>query len=505
MSSWEQSAFGSYNTFTPPWQLPVDQLPVCVNVRINDGQAAPMADDASVTTGLSASAYLGIYKTGNQWVGLPAKTFFAEFMGMLCYTSAGSSFITNGSTTKSLGVSIPTGSPSAATSGAGNITEAALKYYVSYVDSLGQESGLSAASSSIAATNNAVSVTAIPTSTGYTRKLYRSNASAIQKVTDLNETDTTYADNKRATELGDAAPETQLIGGVPPALSYLMGPHQGRLFGIAGDMIHFSAMAYPGIWHATNSIRWSQTPTAMASLGSSALVLSSSTAEFLDGSDAATFGFRRGDRYGTNAPHSVIDCGRYGVGYWSPRGLVHCDGDFKLLSDMRLADSEVATLEAGASAMMAGYWQDRLYLFHGGGGLVYDFKRGVFTTTDKTITAIHSNVRDNALYIQDGTVTRKFEGGTGLRTQRFRTRDHNPGTLDGAYHATEIAVEHSGDLMVRIYENGSLFDTQSVSRGAMGASYLMVPPGCWGPRQAVELEGTGTVRQIIWNPTKENR
>lgn len=503
MATWAQSAFGSYNTFTPAWQLPADQLPVCENVRINDGQAVPMATDSTVSTALAASNYLAIYKFGSQWIGLPDKAYFAEFMGKVCYLTGASSYISDGNNTNSLGVAIPTSGPSAATAGAGNISEAALIYYVSFVDDLGQEGGLSAGSASISASSNAVTVSSIPTSAGMTRKLYRTNAGVIQLVAELNESDTTYPDNKRSTELGDSPPETQLIGGTPPNLSFLMGPHQGRLFGASGTQIYFSALGYPGIWHATNSIRWTREVTAMASLGSSALVLGSNAAEFLDGSDATTFAFRRGDRYGTNAPHSVIDCGKYGVGYWSPRGLVLCDGGFNLLSDMRLADTEVATLEADAANMMAGYWKDRLYLFHSTGGLVYDFKRNVFTTTDATFDAVHSNITDNALYVQDGTTTKLWEGGTGSRTQQLRTRDHNPGTLDGAYHVTEVAIEHSGDFTVRVYENGSLFDTQSISRASMGITNVMVPPGCWGPRQAIELEGTGTVRQIVWNPLKE--
>ena len=91
------------------------------------------------------------------------------------------------------GVAPPATTCTAALGAAGNLT-GDYSYKVTYVNALGHEGNASAVSNTISTSADQVSLTAIPTSTGMTRKLYRTISGGAGKwfhLATLNTTDTT--------------------------------------------------------------------------------------------------------------------------------------------------------------------------------------------------------------------------------------------------------------------------------------------------------------------------
>lgn len=493
--------FVGLNTFDPPHAIGAGEVTLAQNAAFDNGSAVPIKQlGAAVSTGLVGSQ-LAIYKLGNNWLGSSSvRRWWAEWNGKAFWVSEGSAppKYSNGSTTLDLGITAPTAGMSAATAGAGNVTTSG--YYLTYVNSFGDESGPSPIAS-VSASSNTVNLTNIPVSaqTGVVYKnIYRVNGSAVQYVAQIANATTSYSDNVAAASLGDAITTT----GFSPApnLQGLAGFYAGRLWGWIGNKLYYSDDSRPHLWslaYIDGDIK--ENIVGGIPCGDGLLIVTAAQGYVIRGKDEGSFSVDDdGERYGCQASLSLVTL-KGGALYWSDQGLVmYQRGRYELLSARKLSKADIDAVDL--DTVKAGRYREQYLLFHDGGGIIADLK-GVavrFATTDQTADAVFTD--KTCLYLSTGGAVKEWAAGTANRTMVIQTGEFTGGDMASVFHIRKAAVEHDASMTAQWYKAGSSWGSaRTKTRTSQGRSTCWAKAGL-RKRGSLRLTTSGTVYGITINP-----
>ena len=452
------------------------------NVQLYAGSIkAQQGPGTPVYTG-PAGVYRSAYKFNGTWIASNNTTAYqyVEFQGKLIRVAAGGvapQASTDGITWYNLGITAPTAGPSTADSGIAGNPNGTYSYYVTFVSTLGGESGPSPASSSVTVVSHSINLTAIPVSTDpqvTKRNIYRTGGtvSAISLIATLaDNVTTTLTDNVADVNVGAAIQSTTYAP--PPNLEWIAVAPYGSLFGGVGANVYYCQPELPQAWPATNMIQFTENTVGGVPFGGSVFVLTISQGYMIIGDTASGLSLRGIPApYGCLARDTIVNMGQgssyinasaAGVFYLANEGVCIFNGfGTEIVSKDALADSTIGTPGAVSPVnARAARFGDRYILFVQSGTA---FPNGGYLEWNKhipgnwlmgtvTATATHYNRLDDKLYIAQGDNNmRQWEDPT------------TGAPLAGSY-TTGAWIEQSVDIM-KHWRQAAIAHSQSITASA---------------------------------------
>lgn len=333
------------------------------------------------------------------------------------------------------------------------------------------------------------------------RKIYRSGGtqSATSLVTTLANMDTViYTDSTADGSVGAVLTTTSYR--MPVEFDAIAVSPTGILLGAKGRVVYPSETALPHAF-TTASFTCNETVRALAHYAGAFAILTAATIYILDGTSRTTFVLTNTpSQQGCLERDTVADMGDI-LMYRSPDGICAFNGrDSDVISKQFLSDAFMTGISTANNRAVR--YNERYYLFHAGGFLVWDprqdgspWNKG--TLSGSQATCAHYDRNGDTLYVvvpNGGSgEARAWEAGAAL-TWSYTT---------GQWHGGEEGLEdffrsgrlvHSGAVTLTPTVDGTALSAKALSRVAMG------PSDFWISRRGLELSlgmaGTGTVRAL---------
>ncbi len=490
---------GGLNTRLLPFLLPANQLQVAQNVVVRNGRLTPLKGlGTAVATGLGAGTWASIHKVGSTWIASTATRYIVPWQNTkAAYVQTGSAVAkwTNGTSTEDLGLAVPTVALVATNAAAGGITDPTAAYVYTWTSALGQESGPSPVSNSLALVARSVSFSALGTpptgATGW--RLYR----LVSGVFLLQQTGTTAGltpvnDTTNNLNLGDPI-LTEGTGPAPTMAGLAQGTYLAKVGGFSGNHFYQSNSGTPWAWR-TGAIDLPDDIIAAAGTKTGWLVLTASAPYWISGEAGYTrlddsdnvYGCPAGAQFSLTKVHG-------GWVWWANEGLVMFKGggEFSLLSVAALDQEDADAISV--TGMVGAFTDGEYVLFHSGGSLRCDMRMGgaVFTTGTQTIGGKFS-ANDGTLYVSVGNDVKVWAAGANL-TMTVRTREFAHAETYQPYHIRSAHLTANGEVTAQFYKDGSAWGSARTREDTAGRILFRPAPGLrnFGALQltaAVEIE-----------------
>ena len=521
--------------------LPNDVAQVAENTRLDSGRLEPWKGNASTSiTPVASYSVSAATKTlfrynSSTWIGSndeldivrspiaedPWERIYLTGMGGSSgYPRMTLATIVGSGTYYRLGLPAPPSLPSAPSLSTSSVTDTEVpqsrSYIYTYVSAYGEEGPPSAPQIS-----NIVNVYSDQTATvtfgsniSYNnniakKRLYRTDASGTyRRVTEVPYSQTTYADSKDDTDLGEQIPTASFEG--PPdnlvtggVVDHPDGPMQGLvslpngiLAGFSGQTVCFSEAFLPHAWPSSYQLTVKSDIVALAPLTSGILVLTKEKPAIIQGADPSSMQMMEIDStLSCVSKRSVVDMGEY-VMYASPDGLV-MGGE----QGLQVATRDILTRdqwqEIVPSSLVGFFWEGHYIGFYNDGseskGFIFDPRGGKnsFVNLGFHATAGFNDLENDELYlVVNGSVVKFGEGndlGFTWRTKKFYTpRPINPAV------AKVNCDSYSPNPTLKLYADGVLKHTQTVTDGEV----FRLPSGYKASEFEVEVSGSVPINEM---------
>jgi len=348
-----------------------------------------------------------------------------------------------------LGVPAPSSAPTVVISGDvdATLTPNDISYVYTYVTSDGREGPPSDPSTVVEMVDGQTAAIAVPNETfasgnnlgtGSYKRLYRSNTGStntqFQFVATIAIATENTTDNKEAAALGEVLPSGSWIG--PPdddstlypdgQLQGLISLSQGTMAGFTGKRFCLSEPFLPHAWPIQYRITTEEDIVAIAATSNGVVALTDGQPYFITGTEPSSMTAIRVDlAQACINIHSVVDMGDY-VLYAGPDGLCSVQS----ASGSVVTEGQVSAKQWNADfnpTTIRAFRHEGAYVaFHSGGGWVYDPRRGEAALStlslDADVRGGYRNPKDGQLYIIVGNKIKKYQGGTGNKTLKFKSK-----------------------------------------------------------------------------------
>lgn len=324
-------------------------------------------------------------------------------------------------------------------------------------------------------------------------RIYRTNvgsaSAAFQFVAEV--TGTSYTDSKKGAELGEVCPT--LTWAEPPSnLQGLVGMPNGIMAGFFGNTVCFCDPYHPYAWPVEYQITTEYPIVGLAVYGQTLVVGTRGNPYLMSGADSASMSALKLDANQACVSRRSMVTTDAGVIYASPDGLCLANpSGVKCVTNGDAGGQPIWVREdwqaLNPSSIIAAE-HEGIYVFLYSGGC-YALGDGKLVRLDITGSALYMDKVTDMLYVASGTsILGAFLSGrrTGLwRSKRFMLSQH------AAYAWVQLAGDYSAAATVRIYADGALFHTATLSSNTP----QRVPPGRFKEWE-VELESTARVTEL---------
>lgn len=411
----------------------------------------------------------------------------------------------------------------------GTITERIVDtrfYVVTFVTDWGEESAPSEPSDLLEMDQNDVPTITRPNSTRVgsalaganiaTWRLYRSNTgtqtAAFQFVDEMPIATLSYADSKKAEQLGEVCPTLtwepppyradmqssnypRPVVGTNPYLRGLVGMPNGIMAGFFDNTLAFCEPYVPYAWPVEYQITTEFPIVGLGVFGQTLFVGTTGNPYFVSGADSASMSAQKLDAPQSCASARSIVPVQGGVLFVSPDGLCAADpGGVKVVSDGLFAREDWQKLDP--STMFAASHENIYYLWYtgqGGGCLTFDLASKKLGRIDLQATAAFTDMLNDTLYVVNSTALSAVFGGATRRTGKWKSgRLTLPQQTPMAWMAVHGEQSVADPVTVRWYGDGVLRHTASFTN----LNPQRLPPGRWLEHE-IEVESRARVTRVV--------
>ena len=209
-------------------------------------------------------------------------------------------------------------------------------------------------------------------------------------------------------------------------LQGLISLSQGTMAGFTGKRFCLSEPFLPHAWPIQYRITTEEDIVAIAATSNGVVALTDGQPYFITGTEPSSMTAIRVDlAQACINIHSVVDMGDY-VLYAGPDGLCSVQS----ASGSVVTEGQVSAKQWNADfnpTTIRAFSHEGAYVaFHSGGGWVYDPRRGEAALStlslDADVRGGYRNPKDGQLYIIVGNKIKKYQGGTGNKTLKFKSK-----------------------------------------------------------------------------------
>lgn len=466
----------------------VSEAQVNTNIDMSSGCIVPHKKDTNENTVVGNS----IIFFKNKWVYNADKVNYVIFQDKLYYTSGSTTKkSSDGVTWYNLGIVKPTNAPTVALGSTGNLTGDYQYCYTYYNNTDGSESQPSPYSNLLSPAAKSINVTVgASTDPQVTNiRVYRlgGNFSVMTLAAEIANTSATYNDNITDTNLPGTILVSQLYGTPPLGLRYLTEAY-AMLFGVVGDKLYFSEIAFVNAWSAYNYIDFEEDITGIGVTQNGLLVFTAYKTYIITGTSPTAF-----SKYLLNGNNGCIlhDSIRY-----VNNAIVWLSNDSLCTSSgtdvVSLTRNKLGRIDFNYPTNSVVH-EDVYYLSHQDGMFVADFSLGgVFS--ELTGTADSFCVVNDKLYYALNNALYSLFSSKYPRDLAYRTADFPDGALSNYKNYKTIYVYSEGDLTFSTYINKIKVSTQVLEDGL---NEVRVPQQQKnGYSISFEITGTGGLYEI---------
>lgn len=484
-----------------------------LNCDLTSGKIVPM--NGPLLEQADANSYNSLYYHKSVWQ-LGNDRYFTSWKindyDILFYLDAGTLKKTINGVTANVGQT-RLAKPTTALNGIGLLT-GTFSYVLTTTRSVGgfeDESGPSAVSTPLVATNNKILVTrpAITDTNVTYWNIYRlDNSSAeYQFVAQVAAATATYDDNTITADLDTALTtwytseqNNQIMWDKP--LTALEGliyePYAGMLFAWIGSTLYWSEPGYPDAWPGFYSMNFPSTIMNVIPFAGTLGVLTEKGPFRVDGSHPELL---QPSTTLSNEPCLSTSIGKSGNGilFISDSGIALFNlFTVKVLTDQNFTEKWFLANVTLPTALVIEN-DGKVYLFHSTGTIRGDFRVNppIWDELDIIATAVHKRPDDGNLYYVDATGIQRLEGdAANPLTWTWRSGDF---LADTPKEKEFVNVEciGSGTITMNLYVDGALTSTKALSFSMDRDRMLAFPEGTSGRAAQIELTGTGSVNEVI--------
>jgi len=321
------------------------------------------------------------------------------------------------------------------------------------------------------------------------KRLYRvgEDITAFSLVAELNNSEETYKDEVNQTAIVATILTSQNNQPPPTDLRFLREAY-AMMFGASGSTLHFSAIGEPDYWSAFNTIKFSSDITGIAPVANGIIVLTKYNSYLITGASPTEL-----SKYVLSADQGCIGSQSIqfvsGSAVWaSSDGLCISEGDnVKVLSKDKLGKIALTTVSSVI--------HDEVYylLQEDNSILALDMRFGPVYR--------RLNLGVDGLVIINDVLSGHFNGtiysllvNSESEELKYRSPKFISGKITEEKMYKKVYIYSEGDIIVKIYIDGSLVLTKSLS--GTGNNQLQIPHNKQrGHYLEVEIEGSGTVHE----------
>lgn len=340
------------------------------------------------------------------------------------------------------------------------------------------------------------------------KRLYRAasgaNATEYLFVTELTVGETSFTDDVTDANLSNPIPSTTWEG-PPEGLQGLTILPNGIAAGFVGRDIYLSEPYRPHAWPRAYRQTLTDPIVGLGAFGSNLVVCTEGAPVLMQGSTPASMtGADLGLRQSCVSKRGILSLPGAGVVYPSPDGLVMVNSSGgQMLTGGLLAKADWDAYNP--PSIMAAMYEGRYVGFYDNGttraGFILDPSDPESGLTETTLhaTAAHNDLRHDALYlVDDAGDLGVWHAGSGVRPYTWRSKPFVVGTVP-SFAAAKVVARTYGDLTFRLYADGVLRHTQTVTSGAA----FRLPGGFRARTWEIELAGTAPVTRAVFGDSME--
>lgn len=338
------------------------------------------------------------------------------------------------------------------------------------------------------------------------KRIYRSSlgiaSAAFQFVAEISVATATYSDTVKQADLGEILPSEGWIaagtgiGDIPisschPGMKGLTLSANGIAGGFVGKTVHFSEPYLPHTYPSDFSKTTEWDIVGLASFGQSFAVLTKANPYIASGVDPSSMTMTKVPLPQGCVSKRSICAMADGVFYASPDGLVNLsNGGAQLVTKGLLTRDQWQAYNP--SSMLIKQYNDKLYVFHSSGLLVFDFsgESATLTTFDDQADAAFYDPLQDCLFIYSGGSVLKWDSASTKKQYIWKSKLFTlPYPLVFSFGQVEATTY---PVTCKVYADGVLKHTQTVT----SRNPFRLPSGFRGKDWEIELIGSVDVFQV---------
>lgn len=398
---------------------------------------------------------------------------------------------------------------STAKTGTGNTDEPAETrvYTFTYVNSFDEESAPYSATDMSAMTEDVYPgesvVVTLPTSYSGSgnynitkKRIYRSASGTVDTsflfVAEIPLSQATYTDSLDGDELNEAIPSLTWEQ-APTGLKGLVGLSNGVMVGFKGNDVYFSEPFRPFAW----PVQYTQTVgfpiVGLGVMDTTVVVLTEGRPFFLQGSHPDSMVMVEADiNQACLSKRSIVSING-AVYYASPDGLVKLSTSGSGVATQSMFD-KYSWQTLNPDGMIGMKYENQYIGFFtdvaaSNGGFILDTLANTWNFHNVYATAGYNDLKNDALYVVVDNKLKKWDTGSALtytwKSKKFTTPEPK------SFSCYRVQGEYGSAITVKVYKDGTLFHTESVSDGNL----KRLPSGL-GTTWEFQLEGATEVYNV---------
>jgi len=331
------------------------------------------------------------------------------------------------------------------------------------------------------------------------KRIYRtaSGSSSYQLVDEIAVANTTYADTKADTALGENIPSTDWTP--PPSDLFGIGMlPNGIGYGFSKSDVYFTPAFLPHAYPAGSVLTTDYPIVGGGAFDTNIVVVTEGTPYLITGSDPESMSMSKLDLdQSCVSKRGIVGLDSFGVVYPSPDGLVSIrPGSADVVTKNYLKRDEWQAYKP-ESIVAFGHEGQYIAFYDNGttqGGFIFDPSEpeSGFTHIDMFAAGGFRDLLSDELYLIINNNVEKWEGNSTKQTYTWKSKEFRSGVPLNMGAARVFAKSYS-NLTLKLYADGVLKKTKAV----LNSDPFRLPAGYLGEKYEIELTGTDDIEEVL--------